>query len=195
MFTLKELIAQENVTLAELTGHLDKLEPAERVAESMALGKKEQSRLWDLAFSGEGGKLTLDYLVSSEAPALSAFPFEGKNTLPLFTRFRKVFYHTADYVTAGYNKQPMSVVTGPGYFVVRQSPVRQEELEIDYTLVPDSAPEGFPKIKPNEAGLSRLVFAGMKDYLRWVSKDVLIGRAAKGGKEMNSWFILCRPAK
>ena len=47
-------------------------------------------------------------------------------------------------------------------------------------------------MKRNDQGLSRLVYANMVDYLRRVSKHVLIGRAYKDGKEMPNWFLLCR---
>ena len=32
----------------------------------------------------------------------------------------------------------------------------------------------------------------MIDYLRKVSDHVSIGRAVKGGKAMDNWFLLCR---
>ena len=59
--------------------------------------------------------------------------------------------------------------------------------------LPDEKPEHLPKIKSNEAGLTRFVYDSTVDYLRWVSEDVVIGRADKKGvKEMPNWFVLCR---
>jgi hypothetical protein len=56
----------------------------------------------------------------------------------------------------------------------------------------DEAPEGWPVIKPNEAGISRLVYAYMQDYLRRVSDHITIGRAYRKGKESPNYFTLCR---
>jgi hypothetical protein len=45
---------------------------------------------------------------------------------------------------------------------------------------------------PNDARLSRLVFNGTQDVLRGISKHVCIGRASRGGKWMDNWFVLVR---
>ena len=73
------------------------------------------------------------------------------------------------------------------------SPVEAASVELGIPTGPDGldfAP--LPDIVPNEARLGRFVYAGMKDYMRRVSEHVSIGRAYKGGKPMNAWFVLCR---
>jgi hypothetical protein len=83
----------------------------------------------------------------------------------------------------------MAVVTGPGYFVAVPS---RDEVLVDYRQVPPEHPGGWPDIKPNERGLSRFVYGFMVDTLRRVSEHVTIGSAARNGKDMGSWFLLCR---
>ena len=64
---------------------------------------------------------------------------------------------------------------------------------MDYTRIPTEHPEGWPEIKSNDIFPTMFVYGGTKDNLRWVSKDVLIGRAFKmGEKPMPNWFVLCR---
>ena len=91
----------------------------------------------------------------------------------------------------GFNFQTLSPVTGPGYFVAQPSPERPEVL-IDYTKVPDANPPGWPDVRSNERGLSRFVYGFMVDTLRRVSEHVTIGSAARQGKDLGSWFLLCR---
>lgn len=191
MPTLKELLSIPGIRLAEITQHLDRLSKAERILETTALDRKSQERLWDLA---EGSKpLTLDYLVPPDAAPLDPYPFEGKNSLPVFTHFQKVFYKTSEGTIGGYNNQQLGPITGPGYYVTHLWDARPGELAVDYLQVPRSKPMSWPPIQPNEAGLSRFIYAGMVDFLRWVSDDVVIGRAYKKGIDpMPNWFVLCR---
>jgi len=190
MTTLAEMLRSGGVTLNEVTEHIEDLPHKWRLAQTLELGKKEQSKLWDIA---KGGKpLDLDYLVPPDTPPLVPFPFEGKNSLPMFTRFQKVFYLQPDGTMAGYNNQKMAWATGPGYYVVGKEEARPEEILVDYTRLPWIQPAGWPKIRDNMAGLSRFVYGGTKDYLRWVSTDVVIGRATRAGQNMPNWFILCR---
>ena len=195
MATLIELIQKTAVGLDDLTKHLDGLSPAERVAQTIALGNKEQRRLWYLA--GDSEPLGLDYLVPADAGPLESFPFEGKNSLPAFKRFRKVFYRDKDGNVCGYNDNPklVQLTIGHGYFVVRMNPKAPEpEIQIDSTRVPVEKPPGWPAIKSNDIFPTMFVYGGTKDHLRWVSKDVVIGRAFKRGEDpMPNWFALCRP--
>lgn len=46
---LVELLNASGTKLEDITKHLDSLAEAERVRQVMALGKKEQMKLWDLA--------------------------------------------------------------------------------------------------------------------------------------------------
>jgi hypothetical protein len=83
--------------------------------------------------------------------------------------------------------------TGPGYFVAREDPARPEVL-IDYREIPAEQPAGWPGLRSNERGLSRFVYGFMVDTLRRVSEHVTIGSAARNGRDLGSWFILCREA-
>ena len=186
MAVLKELLEKNDITLSEITEHLDKLDKNSRIEEVVALKKKHQITLWELAVDGK--ELDLDYLVPKDAKTLDPYPFEGKNSLPVFTRFQKVFYKMSNGEIGGYNKSPIGWLIGWGYMVVEKSDKNPKELGVNYLKLPNEKPEGWPKIKPNG-----LVYGNMIDYLRWVSKDVLIGRAYRAGeKEMPNWFVLCR---
>ena len=70
------------------------------------------------------------------------------------------------------------------------------EVLIDYCEVPSDKPagkpDGWPDVRPNSAGLSRFIYNRTKDTMRGVSSHVSIGRAARDGKVMDNWFVLCR---
>jgi len=190
MSTLLEMLRSDKVTIEEITDHIEHLPHSYRIVQTRELGGKEQSKLWDIA---EGSKpIDLSYLMPEDAQVLKPYPFEGKNSLPMFTHFQKVFYRLPDDTIGGYNNQTMMFATGPGYYVCGKDPDHSGEILIDYTKLPWIQPTGWPAIKPNMAGLSRFVYGGTKDYLRWVSKDVAIGHATRAGKDMPNWFILCR---
>jgi hypothetical protein len=193
MATLVELVTQQEIPLRQITEHLNSLSKEERVRQVVALNRQQQERLWDLAQQAPKS-VTLDFLVPTDAPALLPFPFEGKNSLPVFTHFQKVFYRTSDGKIAGYNHQSLAWLTGPGYYVAKPAMGKPGAVVIDYTEIPSSRPPDWPPIRPNESGISRFVYAGMRDYLRWVSPDVAIGRAYKGEEERPTpnWFLLCR---
>lgn len=194
MAKLCEILDRDNVTLKEVTEYIEGLSShGDRINEVVTLNKKRQMKLWDISENSK--PLSLDYLVPKDSEPLKAFPFEGKNSLLAFTRFQKVFYRTKDNVIGGYNNQSLAWLTGPGYFVVEMSSENPNEIAINYLKVPETKPDDLPPIKPNESGMSKLVYAGMIDYLRWVSSDVVIGRATKGGKLTNNWFVLCRLIK
>ncbi|MFN7950465.1 MAG: hypothetical protein U0610_01980 [bacterium] len=191
MTTLKELLANPGVRLAEVTKHLDGLSRSERILECMTLDRRAQERLWQIAEHSQ--PLDLDYLLPSSAEPLDPYPFEGKNSLPVFTRFQKVFYKTQEGTIGGYNNSSVGPVVGPGYYVTHLWDARPGELAVDYLQVPKSKPAAWPPIKPNDVGVSQFVYGGMVDFLRWVSDDVVIGRAYKKGQDpMPNWFVLCR---
>jgi hypothetical protein len=58
--------------------------------------------------------------------------------------------------------------------------------------VPPAHPSSWPDVRPNDRGASFVVYRNMVDYLRRVSQHVLIGSATRGGKELGSYFLLCR---
>ena len=93
----------------------------------------------------------------------------------------------------GYNEGVTRPMVGPGYFICRASDhLDTGSVVIDYEMLPDQAPEGWPKLQSNERGISRFVYAYMHDYLRSVSDHVTIGRAYRKGKESPNYFTLCR---
>ena len=91
--------------------------------------------------------------------------------------------------------QTMAPVTGPGFFVVAAAHASSDvpaELYFDYTTKPKNVPTGWPAFKPNNSGLSNLVYKGMKDYMRSVGVNAVVGKAYKGGKSQNAYFLLVR---
>jgi hypothetical protein len=111
----------------------------------------------------------------------------------MFTWFEKRFTRLNGKVV-GYNHQTMSWITGPGYFTCVAAPQaeRKKEVLIDYTQVPSEKLAAWPTIKSNSGGLSRLVYHNLHDYLRRVSKDVVIGEATRMDKPMDSYFLISR---
>lgn len=174
---------------------LDGLSHVERVAAIRELGRAEQRRLYE-AVDGFAS-LRLEDLVSASVGDLTAVRHFGKNSLPMFTHFEKRFCRPAGEDPAkpsalwGFNFQSMSPVTGPGYFVARNDGTRLEVL-VDYREIPPERPAGWPTLRVNDRGLSRFVYGGMVDRLRRVSEHVTIGSAARKGRDLGSWFVLCR---
>ena len=191
--TLKELLAPARPDPAAVRAFLDGLDHAGRMTALVACGGTgPQAKLYELAAGAP--PVTLEELVPPDQPPMREVIWHGKNSLPMFTLFQKRFCRPKGADGArelwGYNHQAMAWATGPGYFVCHQDGA--VPAAIDYRVVPPEAPPGWPDVKRNDQGLSRLVYAGMVDYLRRVSTHVLIGRAHKGGKEMPNYFVLCR---
>lgn len=184
-----------SIDRAAISAFLDALSHAERVAATRALGRGEQRRLYD-AFDGFRPVELVD-LVPASVANMAQVRHYGRNTLPAFTLFEKRFCRPrgADpkkpEALYGYNFQALSPLTGPGYFVARPVPGRPE-VDIDYRELPPEHPAAWPAIKSNERGLGRFVYGFMVDTLRGVSQHVTIGSAARGGKPIGSWFVLCR---
>lgn len=178
--------------IAEL---LDGLAHAERVAAVRSLGRAQQRALY-AAVDGFRPLRLVD-LVPSGVGDFTPVRHYGRNTLPLFTLFEKRFCRPrgADREKPGelygFNFQSMAPLTGPGYFVAHEDPGRPE-VWVDYRSVPPEHPEGWPEIRVNERGLARFVYGYMVDTLRGVSEHVSIGSAARRGRDIGSWFVLCR---
>jgi len=171
---------------------LDELDHSSRVAAIRSLGARQMKRLYDAA---EGvRRITIDDVVPPAVGERQTVRHYGKNSLPVFSIFEKRFLRPDKEARElwGHNFQLLSPVTGPGYFVARDAADRGE-VDIDYYSIPPEQPHGWPALRPNEAGLSRLVFAYMVDRLRGITAQVTIGRAYKKGKEQPAWFVLCRP--
>lgn len=174
---------------------LDVLGDEERIEALVTLGKWDQYRLWRMVEGFRPARLT--DLVPAGVPALTPVRHFGRNSLPLFSRFEKRFYRFVGADPAqpgelgGANFQALSPLTGPGYFVATENPNRPEVV-IDYRRLPEHAPEGWPSIADNTRGVSRLVYGFMVDTLRGVSEHVTIGAASRNGREMGTFFVLCR---
>ena len=194
----EELVARLRETpsaLAAASALLDALDHAERVRAVRSLKRADQRRLYDAAAGFR--PLDLADLVPAARADLATVRHFGVNSLPAFSHFEKRFCRPPGAEAAqpealyGFNFQSLSPLTGPGYFLARRDPERPEIL-VDYREVPPQAPPGWPALRPNHRGLSRFVYGFMIDTLRGVSEHVSVGSAARHGKDLNSWFVLCR---
>jgi hypothetical protein len=193
----RRLLRDSVIKPVEVAAFLDGLGHEDRVAAIRGAGRREQRRLYRAV---EGFRpVRLVDLVSASTAELTSVRHYGRNTLPLFTHFEKRFCRGRGVDPGepgelyGFNFQSMAPVTGPGYFVAVEDPQREEVL-VDYRRLPPEHPAGWPEIRSNEQGLSRFVYGFMVDTLRRVSEHVTIGSAARAGKDLGSWFILCREA-
>lgn len=174
---------------------LDELGHAARVAAIRSLGGRELSKL----YAGVDGfkRVTLADLVPASVADLTTVRHHGKNSLPAFTHFEKRFCRPRRGESGrttelyGFNFQSLAPVTGPGYFVAREAEDRPEVL-IDYGCAPAERPSDWPPLRSNERGVSRLVYGFLLDTLRGVSEHVTVGSAARKGRDLHSWFALCR---
>lgn len=176
----------------ELRSLLDGLSPTARVDEALSLRGSEVAKLYR-ACAGGPPVVPEDFVPASLDDDRTVI-FEGRNSLPTFSGFQKRFARLDDEIV-GYNHQTWGFVTGPGYFVVAPASDDADvpgELYFDYTKTPRRTPTGWPKLQANTAGLSLLVYAHMKDYMRSVAKNVVVGAAYKKGKAQNAFFLLCR---
>ncbi|MDB4941577.1 MAG: hypothetical protein JWP97_1111 [Labilithrix sp.] len=187
------VLLEPAIDLKRLAEVLDGLGHEGRVHTIHGWGKKRQKELF--AAAKGHAPLDLDFLVPASMGSLVEVIHEGQNTLAAFNHFQKRFVRLEgeDFAVGGYNHQSLTPLTGPGYFVVSKGEGDHEgELVIDYTKYPKSKPASWPAIKTNEGGIGSLVYGGMIDYLRGISTHVSIGRASKGGKDMDAWFTLVR---
>ena len=190
---LRDLFDDGAPDMSGIEAHLDSLRPEERVAEIRSLGRRQQALLFEAA---KGYRpLALDDIVGRDRPPMEEVVHHGKNSLPVFSHFAKVFVRPSSDRAGerwGYNRAGsfIETVVGPGYFVAYAH--GETEVLVDYLQVPPARPEHWPPIIPNSARLSRFVYGGTQDILRGVSRHVTIGRATKAGKPMAAWFVLCR---
>jgi hypothetical protein len=180
----------EDAPAQRIADFFDALDQRDRIGAVRSLAGAQQAKLWRRVDGS--GALSLDDLVPKTTPMLTPVRHYGRNSLAIFSLFEKRFYRCPEPVqVAGANFQTLSPLTGPGYFVVRDDPARHELL-VDYNVLPTTKPIEWPSVVSNERGVSRLIYGFMVDTLRRVSKHVTIGRAARRGKTMNTWFVLCR---
>ena len=113
--------------------------------------------------------------------------------MQMFSRSAKLLDTTPDGREErwGFNATSAFVTTavGPGYFVAVQE---GDEVLVDYTRLPEAPLEGAPRILKNESRLSYFVYNQTRDRVRGVSTHVSIGRAWRGPRQLDNWFVLCR---
>jgi hypothetical protein len=169
----------------------------ERIKTVRALGKRDMVRLWE---ASAGQVVTAEDFVPAHVPAGVEVVHWGKNSLPAFSAFQKRFTRADGRpgVVYGYNWNgiPTWTTLGPGYFVGHLDAGAPEGMfGLDYFQTPPAGvalPSGWPAIVPNERGLQRFIYAHMVDYMRKVSDGVTIGRAWRGGKVTDNYFVLAR---
>jgi hypothetical protein len=175
---------------------LDSFPLADKIAALRGLGGvRVQRKIWEAAVTNP--PVTVEGLLPKDSPPMRPVVFHGKNSLPAFSDFQKICCRPPAGAPAdvlwGYNETSLRPVIGPGYYVVHDTPGSPLGASaFDYTQVPTSHPSSWPDIRGNEVGLSRFIYNKTVDYMRRVAKDVFIGSATRGGKEMGSYFLLVR---
>jgi hypothetical protein len=177
----------------DIARQLDGMREETRIATVVGLRRRQLAPLFEAAAANE--PLHLTDLVPADVPPLTEVIHEGKNSLPLFTRFQKRFCRPPASEDAGaelwgYNEQAFRTATGPGYFVLHAT--ETGELVVDYTRLPPGKPAAWPRILSNSARLSRFIYYQTTDVLRRVSRHVVIGRAYRKGRPFDAWFALVR---
>lgn len=180
----------DDIDLPALSVYLDSIDSLARVRDVRSLTAQEQARLFDAA--KDFRPLDPSCFVPSDTPPMTEVIHYGRNSLPALRLFEKHFCNvSAEGVqVCGYNEQPIRLLTGPGYFSVRQE--TEFEVAIDYTQLPRDKPITWPRVIPNSARLGRWIYDGTLDIVRGISEHVVIGRATKVGVPLDNWFVLCR---
>lgn len=186
--SLSHLAKADFIDAQALARHLDGLTHEGRVRETRTLERALFSRLFDVARGT--ARVTLDDLVPKDSAPLAVVAFDGTNNLPSFRAFGKPMYRDHEGRVCGRNEQTWEGLTGPGYFSVRAH--GDSEVLFDYTALPRETPPGWPAVKSNARGFSYFVFREMTDVVRRLARDVVIGRAQRGGKELPQYFVLVR---
>jgi hypothetical protein len=186
--SLIEEMRKENFKPEEFSNVLGETAHADCVTWSRSLKQKELKTLYD-AYEGVN-PISLESLVSSGQPSFKIIEHFGYNNLPFFRAFSKPMYRSSEGVIAGRNAQFWEFLTGPGYFTARQ--LNDTEILIDYTTLPESKPDDWPRVTSNARGLSFFVFRNLQDTLRAITDRITIGRASRSGKELPQYFILVR---
>ncbi len=184
--------SRDGVRVTELSAWLDGLSDEPRAAAVAELSSRQQATLYE-AVRGLR-PIALEHFVPASRPPREPVTHSGKNSLLVCTTFEKRFCRPEAGAVRlwGYNQVPRAIrpIAGPGYFVCYA--IDAGEVLIDYCEIPPDTLDGWPRLVPNSAGLSRFVYHGTQDTMRWVSTHVSVGRAARRGRAMDNWFVLCR---
>ena len=190
---LINLLAEPKPGLEEINAFFGELNAETCVALVRTIDGNHQRRLWEAA---AGRPVRLDDLVPTDCAAAVEVIHWGRNSLPAFHQFQKRFSRVdgSDDILYGYNEGSLRWLIGPGYFIARHDEA-SNSMCVDYHAVPPGdakLPAGWPAVRDNDHGVGQLVFGKMIDYLRKVSDRVFVGRAERGGKMQNNYFLLCR---
>lgn len=200
MASLAELIAADK-PIADIAAYLDGLSFADAKAETHALNRAQQRKLYQAA--AKSPAITFEDLTPSSIPPRTEVIHHGRNTLPLpgaFRNFEKRMCRpeSGGERAFGYNEGASRPLIGPGYFVAIPTAGHAGWPElgpivVDYFQVPqEPVVESWPKVVDNSVGLQMFVFKGTRDFLRKVSNRVSIGAAYKGDKALDHYFVLVR---
>ena len=183
-------LAAASVDMGGLADYLDHLDAATRLREVRSIGKHEQVKLFEAAAGARA--IGLAHFVPVGTPPLREVIHYGRNSLPANHFFEKRFClaDTGGDELWGYNEHGLRWLTGPGYFVLRDT--GQPELVIDYTTLPPRKPDAWPPILPNSVRLGRFIYYQTRDVVRAVSEHVTVGRDTRNGEPLDAWFVLCR---
>src|SRR5262245_1042334 len=118
--SLDDLLRGGSFDIHDVGRRLDQLNPKARLTAVRSLGGRAQAELFDAAKGVR--KLRLEDLVPPATPALEEVVHAGKNSLPAFTEFAKVFCRPKNGDARelwGYNRQSklLERTVGPGYYV------------------------------------------------------------------------------
>jgi hypothetical protein len=190
-------LLREGAGIDEVAKHLDALTQQNRIEETHALSGADQKSLHALAAASP--PLDLEFFVPTSVADDTEVIHHGKNSQPLFRTFQKRWCRPAGLADQlfGYNETSLRPLVGPGYFIAHRSgePVEDPRgaIVVDYFMVPERCNvRGWPPVRPNGQGLSRLVYDKTRDYMRRVSEHVSIGIAYRLESRVMGTFVLCR---
>lgn len=197
---LRDLLRGASVPPGEIAALFDGLTAAQaiRTVRSMS-GRTIQRALWKVA--EKNPRVTTDDLVPRDYTPMKPVIFHGKNSLPAFTEFQKICFRpgtaagsgNGENVLWGYNETTIKGLIGPGYYVAHDTDgERLGGTAFDYRSIPPQGLPGWPTVRANDVGLSRFIYNGTVDFMRRVSKRVFIGEATRGGRELDSYFVVFR---
>ena len=198
---LRDLLLNPSTPPPEIAALFDRLDTSLSIRTVRGLsGRKVQRALWRAAESNP--RVTTDDLVPRDYTPMKPVVFHGKNSLPAFTEFQKICFRPRTGAAAsadggnvlwGYNETSIKGLIGPGYYVAHDTAAdRLGGAAFDYRSIPPEGLPGWPEVRPNHVGLSRFIYNGTVDFMRRVAARVFIGEATRGGKELDSYFVVFR---
>jgi hypothetical protein len=198
--SLDSLIHNPHLGIEGIADFLDSLSPDQVWTELQQLGRDEQRLLYEK--SAEASELTVEDWIG-EAPTRREVINRGVNTLPLPLALRKFEKRVCRPENPGaglfgYNEGVSRRFIGPGYFVAKPTVERPHwrargGVVVDYFDVPSGqVAAGWPTVVENSKGLQKFVFRNTRDFLRRVSRTVVVGAAYKHERPLDHYFVLCR---